>query len=137
STGGMYEYAAASDFDVPFASILRVSQLRVAVVKGESPLTRVNVHFLGENQGIPGEVLHAFENMIPTSQDLTYTTESDEFSGYEIVVDFPETFDLTKGKYFIMVQAEAEDGTNMGWELNGEETTTVGRFDFAKFEDED
>lgn len=136
STGGLYEYSSATDFDVPFGMIFTVNQLKFNLFKGEADLEYVRIQFLQDDHGKPGEPFQTFENLVPTSQDLAYVSEIEGMNAYEIVVDLPTSFDLPKGKYYLELQGAPGDDVAVSWEITNQETTTVGRFDFSKFEDE-
>lgn len=136
TTGGTYEYSAASDFDVPARKIFTAKQLTFNVVKGAADLNFVNVYILKENEGTPGEIIKTFTNLVPTSQLLNFEGQEDNLDAYEIKVDFPTGFDLPKGKYFVQLQASSSDNSSIGWEITNQETTKLGRFDFTKFDNE-
>ncbi|PZU89314.1 MAG: hypothetical protein DI529_04655 [Chryseobacterium sp.] len=135
STGGTYEYTSASDFDVEFGKILTVNNVKFNALKGTADLSYVNIYFYADNAGKPGNLIKSFENVVPTSQTFKYTFEDN--SAYEINVDLPTTFDLPKGKYYLSVQGKPGDSTPASWEINKQETTKLGRFDYSKFGSED
>lgn len=134
TTGGMYEYSSAADFDVPFGTILTVNQVKLNVTKGEADLEYVRVKFLEDDNGKPGEPFQTFENLVPVSYEYLYPTEIEGMDVYEVTIDLPTTFDLAKGKYYLEVQAAPGDDVAVGWEITDQETTSVGRFDFNKFD---
>lgn len=134
STGGQYEYSIASDFDVPFGIEFSAEQITFNSIKGDADLSYVNVYILEETQGTPGSALHTFENLIPTAQELAYVTTIPEMDAYEITIDLPESFVLPEGKYFLQLQAAPGDDLAPNWELVNQETTSLGRFDFTKFD---
>ncbi|MFC4162448.1 T9SS type A sorting domain-containing protein [Epilithonimonas zeae] len=134
TTGGTYEYSAASDFDVAPGKILTAKQLTFNVLKGSANLNFVNVYILKENQGVPGEVIQTFTNLVPTSQVLDYQSTLENMDAYKITVDFPSPFDLPKGKYFVQLQAAPGDNTPVSWEITDQNTRKLGRFDFTKFD---
>ena len=134
TTGGNFEYSAASDFDVAPRKVLTAKQLTFNVLKGSADLNFVNVYILKENQGIPGDVIQSFTNLVPTSQVLAYESTLEDMDAYKITVDFPTPFDLPKGKYFVQLRAAPGDSTPVSWEITNQETTTLGRFDFTKFD---
>lgn len=135
TTGGTYEYTSASDFDVEFGKILTVNNVKFNSLKGSADLSYVNLYFYKDNAGKPGELVKSFENVVPASQTFKYTLEDN--SAYEINVDLPSTFDLPKGKYYLSVKAKPGDSTPASWEINNQETTKLGRFDYAKFDSDD
>ncbi|WP_312768451.1 T9SS type A sorting domain-containing protein [Epilithonimonas sp.] len=135
STGGNFEYTSASDFDIEFGKMLTVNNVKFNVLKGTADLSYVNIYFYADNAGKPGGLIRSFENIVPTSQTFKYTFEDN--SAYEINVDLPTTFDLPKGKYYLSVQGKPGDSTPASWEINKQETTKLGRFDFSKFDSED
>ena len=135
TTGGTYEYTSASDFDVEFGKILTVNNVKFNALKGTADLTYVNLYFYKDNQGKPGDLIKSFENVVPASQTFKYTLEDN--SAYEINVNLPSTFDLPKGKYYLSVKARPGDSTSASWEINDQETTKLGRFDYSKFDSED
>src|SRR5690606_15148020 len=137
STGGLFEYSIASDFDVPFGIEFSVEQIKFNVLKGAADLNYVNLYFLEEFQGKPGTAIHTFENQIPVAQELVYTTTLPDIDTYQITIDLPSAINLPKGKYYLQLQAAPGDEFAVSWELVNQETTTLGRFDFSKFEDED
>jgi len=134
--GGDYEYSIASDFDVPFGKILSVSQLKFNVLKNNPNVNLVKVNILESFEGKPGDIIESFVNLVPISQTLMYSTVLPDLTCYEIVVNFPTSFDLPKGKYYIEIQASSTNGESVFWEINNQETITLGRFDFSKFGDE-
>ncbi|GGG46984.1 T9SS type A sorting domain-containing protein [Bizionia arctica] len=136
STGGAYEYSGATDFDIPFGTLFSVEQVSINVLKGTEDLTYVNVYFLEDLQGKPGEAFQTFENVVPVNQELIFTVENESFDGYTITLDIPVPFDVPKGKYYLQVRAATSDGSNVFWEITDENTTSLGRFDYANFGDE-
>ncbi len=134
--GGSFDYSAASDFDVASGKILTAKQLTFNVLKSASPVSYVNVYILKEKEGIPGDAIQTFTNLVPTSQLFDYDSTLDDADVYKISVDFPATFDLPKGKYFIQLKVALADGTSAFWEINKETTDKLGRFDFTKFDND-
>jgi len=134
TTGGNFDYSAASDFDVASGKVLTAKKLTFNVLKGSANLNFVNVYILKENQGVPGEILQTFTNLVPTSQVLAYESTLEDMDAYTITVDFPTSFDLPKGKYFVQLRAAPGDSTPVSWEINNENTRKLGRFDFTKFD---
>ena len=135
TTGGTYEYTSASDFDVEFGTILKVNNVKFNVVKGAADLSYVSLYFYKDNLGKPGDLIKSFENVVPNSQTFVYDLEGN--SAYEINVNILSTFDLPKGKYYLSVKAKPGDSTPASWEINNQETTKLGRFDYSKFDSED
>lgn len=135
TTGGTYEYTSASDFDVEFGKVLTVNNVKFNAVKGSADLGYVNLYFYKDDAGKPGDLVKSFENVVPVSQTFKYTLEGN--SVYEINVDLPSTFDLPKGKYYLSIKAKPGDSTPASWEINNQETTKLGRFDYSKFDSED
>lgn len=133
STGGAFEYFAASDFDVPFGTIFTVNQVKLNVLKGEADLEYVDIRFLEDDNGKPGEPFQTFENMVPTNQELAYVSTIEGMNAYTITVDLPSSFELSKGKYYLDIQAAPGDEVAVSWEITSEDVTKVGRFDFSKF----
>lgn len=136
TTGGNFDYSAASDFDVALGKILTAKQLTFNVMKSASAVSYVNVYILKENQGLPGDAIQTFTNLVPTSQVLAYNSTVEDVDVYKISVDFPASFDLPKGKYYIQLKAALADGTSVFWEINKETTRKLGRFDFTKFDND-
>lgn len=136
TTGGGFEYSAATDFDVQFGKVLTAKELTFNVLKGSANVSSVKVNILKEFEGMPGEVLHTFTDLTPTSQSLAYETEEENLAAYKITVAFPESFNLPKGKYFVQVQAKNVDASPVFWEITQETTRKVGRFDFTKMNTE-
>jgi len=136
TTGGGFEYSAATDFDVASRKVLTAQKLSFNVLKGNANVSAVNVNILKEFQGMPGEILHTFVNLVPVSQTLDYVTTEENLNAYKITVNFPESFDLPKGKYFVQIQAKNVDASPVFWEITKETTTKVGRFDFTKMNTE-
>lgn len=134
TTGGNFDYSAATDFDVAKGKIFTAKKITFNVIKGASPVIYVNVNILKENQGLPGEVVQTFTNLAPSSQVLDYTSTDDGSEVYQVGVTFPTTFDLPKGKYYMQLKAALADGTSVFWEINKENTKKLGRFDFTKFD---
>ncbi len=136
STGGTFEYASASDFDIPFGTIFTVNQVKFNLLKGTSDLNYVNISFLEESEGLPGTVIESFDNVIPVSQEFVYETEIEGLDVYQVTMDLPSNLDLPQGKYFLRLGANAGDENGAWWEIAADETISVGRFDFSKFGDE-
>ncbi len=136
TTGGGFEYSAATDFDVQARKILTAQKLTFNVLKSSANVSSVNVNILKEFQGMPGEVIHTFSNLTPTSETLDYETNEENLDAYKITVTFPESFNLPKGKYFIQIQAKNADSSPVFWEITKETTSKVGRFDFTKMNTE-
>lgn len=136
STGGAFEYASASDFDVPFATIFTANQVKFNLLKGDADLNYVNITFLADAQGMPGEPIESFEEVVPVSQELVYETEIEGLDVYQVTLDLPSDLEFPKGKYYLQLQANAGDENGAWWEIANEDTTSLGRFDFAKFGDE-
>lgn len=134
STGGAFEYYSASDFDVPFGTIFTVNQVQLNVLKGEADLEYVHVKFLEDDNGKPGEPFQTFLNLVPTNQELAYVSTIEGMNAYTITVDLPTTFELPKGKYYLDIQGAAGDNVAVSWEITTEQSTSVGRFDFNKFD---
>jgi len=134
TTGGNYDYSAASDFDVANGKVFTAKQMTFNVMKGASLVSYVNVYILKENQGLPGDVIQTFTNLAPTSQVVDYTSTVDGSDVYKVGINFPVSFDLPKGKYYIQLKAALADGTSVFWEINKEDTRKLGRFDFTKFD---
>jgi hypothetical protein len=136
STGGLYEYSSATDFDVPFGQSFTVNQVKFNVLKGAADVNYVKLNFFQEFEGMPGELLHSFDNLIPTEQEFVAHAEIEGMDLYAITVTIPSSFDLGKGKYFMEIQANPGDEYAVAWEIAGEETTSLGRFDISRFESE-
>lgn len=133
TTGGTYEYASAADFDVERGTIFTVNQIKFHAFKGPEALEYVIVNFWSEVGGMPGVILHTYANLIPVSQEFAYTSGIENMDAYQIVVDIPET-ELPQGKYFMELQAAPGDEIAVSWEIAGEYTTSVGRFDISRFD---
>ncbi len=136
STGGNYEYSGATDFDVPFGKVFTVETFEFNLLKGAADLQYVNLEFIEEFAGLPSTTIHSFDQMVPVSQEFVYATEIDNLDVYKVVVEIPQTFELERGKYFIGLTAAAGDEHGAWWEIAAEDASTVGRFDFSKFENE-
>jgi len=132
TTGGGFEYSAATDFDVEYGKVLTAKELTFNVIKGAANVSSVKVNILKESEGMPGEVIHVFTDLTPTSQALVYETGEENLAAYKIAVTFPESFNLPKGKYFVQIQAKNADASPVFWEITKETTRKVGRFDFTK-----
>lgn len=133
TTGGIYEYSSATDFDVERGTVFTVNQIKFHAFKGPEGLEYVVMNFWSEIGGMPGEILHSYTNLIPVSQELAYTSGIENMDVYEIVVDVPET-EFSQGKYFMELQAAPGDEIAVSWEIAGENTTSVGRFDTSRFD---
>lgn len=133
TTGGTYEYSSATDFDVERGTIFTVNQIKFHAFKGPEDLEYVVVNFWSEVGGMPGEILHSYTNLIPASQEFAYTSGIENMDVYQIVVDIPET-EFPRGKYFMELQAAPGDEIAVSWEIAGEYTTSVGRFDISRFD---
>lgn len=136
STGGDFEYTSASDFDIPLGTLFTASQVKFNLLKGTADLNYVNLSFLKETEGMPGEVIQSFENVIPVSQEFAYETEIEGLDAYQVTLDLPSVVEFPEGKYFLQLSANAGDENGAWWEIAAEETTSLGRFDFAKFGEE-
>lgn len=134
STGGTYEYSSATDFDIEFGTVFTVEQVKFNVLKGAADLEYVNVKILSESGGMPGEIIHSFDQLIPTTQEFLSELDIEEMDLYQVTVDMPTAFDLAEGKYFLQINAAPGDAESPGWEITSQEVTSLGRFDFSKFD---
>ncbi|WP_432671144.1 T9SS type A sorting domain-containing protein [Flavobacterium sp. SM2513] len=132
-TGGIYEYAGAVDFDVPFGVSFTTTAVTFNILKGSANLNYVNVAFLMEEEGLPATIIVSHSNLIPTTQTLV-STSSDEggLDVYSITVNLPEAATFAAGKYFLTLAAAPGDSSGAWWEITSE-TQTYGAFDFIKF----
>jgi hypothetical protein len=136
STGGIYEYTAAADFDIPFGTVFTTDKITFNLTKGDADIQFLNVTLREEHNGMPGDAIIAFNNLVPTSQVFIYDIPDVDMGCYAVTVDLPASVVFEKGKYFVEVQAAPGDDVAVGWEITLE-TQTYGLFDFSKFEDED
>lgn len=134
SSGGMYEYVGAADFDVPFGTSFAAGSVTINILKGAAGLNHVNLAFLNEEEGLPGSVIQSFDNLIPTSQVLAYNIEEGDLDTYTITVNLPAAVVLGAGKYFLRAAANGGDANGAWWEITGE-SQTYGMFDYGSFED--
>lgn len=135
TTGGALEYAGAADFDVPFGVTFTSNQVTFNLLKGAADLLYVNAAFLTEIEGLPGELMESFDNLVPSSQELVYTTEIENLDVYQVTLDLPVSVTFEKGKYFLTLAAAAGDAHSAWWEI-ADDYQTYGVFDYNKFEDE-
>ena len=135
STGGLYEYTGATDFDVPFGKLFTPEQVVINLLKGPADLPYVNINILEETEGMPAEVIQSFPQLVPASQEFAYSNE--ELSVYTITINLPSAVELSRGKYFLQISAAAGDDQGAWWEITNEYNQNYGAFDFSKFEDED
>jgi len=133
TTGGTYEYSNATDFDVEKGTIFNLNQVKLHLFKGPANLEYVVIRFWTEFEGMPGEIIHSFTDLIPISENFAYTSGIENMDVYQIVVNIPET-EFTSGKYFMEVQAAPGDDVPVSWEIANEISTSVGRFDISKFD---
>jgi hypothetical protein len=136
STGGLYEYTAAADFDIPFGTIFTTNKITFNLTKGDADILFLNVVLREEQNGKPGPEIMAFDELVPTSQQFIYDIPDVDMGCYAVTVDLPTPVVFGKGKYFVQVSAGPGDEVPVGWEITLE-TQTYGMFDFSKFEDED
>lgn len=136
STGGDNEYTSASDFDIPFGTVFTANQVKFNLLKGTADLNYVNLAFLQSFEGMPGETIDSFDNLIPVSQELVYETEIEGLDVYQITTDLPSTVEFPAGKYYLQLSANPADENGAWWEITSQEVTTVGRFDITKFGNE-
>lgn len=135
STGGMYEYTAAADFDIPFGTVFTTDKITFNLTKGDADIQYLNVILREEENGMPGDEIIAFNGIVPTSQVFVYDIPDVDMGCYLVTVDLPTPVEFGKGKYFVQVQGAPGDEVPVGWEITLE-TQTYGAFDFFKFEDE-
>ncbi|MBU2926684.1 T9SS type A sorting domain-containing protein [Winogradskyella psychrotolerans] len=135
STGGLYEYMGAVDFDVPFGETFTTDEITVNLLKGDADLNYVNVFLVTESEGLPGDIIVGYTNLIPSEQDLEYTTEIEGLDVYKITLNLEAEVTLETGKYFIALAASAGDENGAWWEI-ASENQTYGLFDYNKFDDE-
>lgn len=135
STGGMYEYTAAADFDVPYGTVFTANQISFNLSKGDADIQYLNVILREEQNGLPGDEIMAFDGLVPTSQVFVYEIPEVDMGVYTVTVDLPTSVEFGKGKYFIQVSGAPGDDVPVGWEITLE-AQTYGAFDFFKFEDE-
>lgn len=136
STGGDYEYAGAADFDVPFGTVFTTTQITVNFLKGPANLQYVNLSFREASEGLPGDLIQSFDNLMPTSQTLAYDMDDPYLDAYQITIDLPSEVVLQKGKYFLQLAAAAGDEGGAWWEITAQEQR-YGVFDYSRFADED
>lgn len=136
STGGLYEYTGASDFDIPFGTTFTTNKITFNLTKGEADIQFLNVILREEQNGMPGDEIIAFNNIVPTTQEFIYDIPDVDMGCYLVTVDLPTSVVFEKGKYFVQVSAAPGDDVPVGWEITLE-TQTNGLFDYNKFEDED
>lgn len=136
STGGNYEYSSATDFDVDFGTLFTARQVKFHAIKGAADVQYVKINFLKEVEGMPGASIKSFSQIVPTSQQFLSALDIEGMDQYLITVDLPTEVDLPKGKYFLEIQAASGDEYMVAWEIAGEDTKKLGRFDMGKFGDE-
>lgn len=134
STGGTYEYDSATDFDIEFGTVFTVEQVKFNLLKGTADLEYVNVKILTEAGGMPEEVIHSFDQIIPASQEFVNEVDIEGLDLYQVTIEVPTSFDLEEGKYFLQINAAAGDENGAWWEITSQEVTSLGRFDFSKFD---
>src|SRR5262245_17003844 len=103
STGGIYEYTCAADFDIPFGTVFTTNQITFNLTKGDAEILFLNVTLREEHQGKPGDVITAFTELVPTSQTFIYDIPEVDMGCYAVTVDLPTPVVFEKGKYFVEV----------------------------------
>ncbi|PKA83820.1 putative secreted protein (Por secretion system target) [Ulvibacter sp. MAR_2010_11] len=131
--GGNWEYAGATDFDVPFGTIFTATQVKMNVVKGSSDLSHLNLTFWTEASGFPFEVIQDFPNLVPISQIEIYEIDPD-LSVYEVTIDLPNSVTFERGKYFMQAAGVPGGPGGVWWEITDGLNQSVGVFDYISFD---
>ncbi|MCF6133379.1 hypothetical protein [Flavobacterium wongokense] len=135
TTGGLYEYAGAADFDVPFGTTFTANSMTFNLTKGLASIPYLNVSLRNEQNGLPGDAIMTFDALVPTSQVFLYDIPDVSMGCYAVTVNLPSFVTLEKGKYFVQLTAAAGDDVPVGWEITLEDQT-YGVFDYFRFENE-
>lgn len=128
--GGGYNlagsYRVADDFDIEAESIYDINKVSFnAFVVGT--VTTIDIYFLSDDEGSPGDVFESYLNITPTSQ--TYEgTSAGGLDFYSIALDIPETISLSGGengtKYWVAF-GSSDSSTPVYMEISTEGTNAT------------
>jgi len=132
--GGDDNWTGAADFDVPSGTSFTANKVTFNLTKSTEPLQHLNVTFRTEENGLPGEEIVSYSELIPTSEVFVYDIPEVNQICYTVTVDLPSAVSLANGKYFVQLSAVPAPGddTPIGWEITNEEQV-YGVFDYLKF----
>jgi hypothetical protein len=110
-----YDAELADDFTVPDGPIWRVKEIDVTgqYFSGSGPVRSVNVIFYSDKSGVPGKVVHEFDN-----RKVIDNTGS-------FAIALPKAIWMKPGRYWVSVVANMDftTGGEWGWET---QTTSQG-----------
>jgi len=107
-------FGVADDFIVEEGVRFEVSKLRLRIkTVNDAEVSNVNLEFLADDNGRPGEVIRTIENVVPLSQ--TYLGLDYGITGklYDLEIELPATEIFNQGRYWISPQASTTDGSTV------------------------
>lgn len=121
-------YRTVDDFLVQSGTSFKLKHVRLNVATF-SPLSTIYFVIYKDENGKPtNEEVTTTEAVVPTKQILR-GYNSIGFPIYEVSVDLPQPIDFTGGRYWLLPQAEREDGGDSYWEMTS--TGSNGLYTFG------
>lgn len=115
---------AADDFTVPAGEDWAVRYVDVAGQYFQwsgMPIDGLNIYFYADNDGVPGAVLHTYENY--TGYNTIALDASNHLYRYEIML--PSVISFTEGHFWMGVQAIMDYNVSNQWGWLSHEGTTI------------
>lgn len=119
-----YSCIAADDFVVPAGDSWGIRYIDIAGQYWEwtgTPIDALNIYLYADNGGIPGDILHSFENF--TSYNTIPIDAGTHLYRYEIML--PSVINLTAGHYWVGVQAVSDFTVSNRWGWLSHESMTI------------
>ncbi|MBI9035346.1 MAG: carboxypeptidase regulatory-like domain-containing protein [Bacteroidales bacterium] len=114
---------AADDFIVPAGETWGVSYVKLVGTYPDTEETSDTLHvfFYENDNGVPGDVIHSYENITAFNQTLI----DDEYNTYEFEITLPETTSFTEGQYWMCVQVKTDNNIQGRWAWSDNGSSTV------------
>ncbi|PZU89447.1 MAG: hypothetical protein DI529_04470 [Chryseobacterium sp.] len=112
----------ANDFTVPAGQTMKVNKIVPNIIRF-SYGTFVNIY--KDDNGKPGQLVKAFDNLTYESQTQVGTAPGTGFPIYEVSIKLPETVELQSGKYWVAMQAQ---GPVVSWESKNNDGSTSNSY---------
>lgn len=116
---------AADDFTVPSGESWDIRYIDVAGQYFEwagTPAAAFNIYFYADNNGVPGDAIHTFENFTNYNEILLDET----LHSYKYEFMLPAVISFTSGAYWVSVQAVADYTVSNQWGWYSHQGTTIG-----------
>jgi len=112
----------SDDFIVAEGTRLTVKKIRLSIVMlPDTQITSVNLNFLKDLGGRPGEEIASFDNLIPTTQTLT-KVHNEFYDQFLIELDLPEPIVFDQGTYWLNPEAINSAGAPVYWDVTSNGT---------------